>query len=122
MRCEPSWRKRPGAVVAVCDPRGEVIALLSTNTSPLPRSTRPSQQPGKETQEIGEASRSEDFAIANIGDLRCTGWEAESGSSLLAAPLAQQVLWADDMEPARMGARPISSLAPTPYLIRPRSG
>ncbi len=83
-------------MVAVCDARSEVIALLSTSTSPLPRSTRPStkpsQQPGKETQEIGEASRSEDFAIANIGDLRCTGWAAESGSSLLAAPLAQQVL------------------------------
>jgi uncharacterized protein GlcG (DUF336 family) len=29
--------KTTGAVVAVCDARSEVIALLSTNISPLPR-------------------------------------------------------------------------------------
>jgi glc operon protein GlcG len=69
-----------GAAVAVVDTHGELIALVRTDGCPLPsinnainkaytaaRERRPSR-------DIGDASRREQFAITNFGDLRYTGW------------------------------------------------
>lgn len=69
-----------GAAVAVVDAHGELVAFARTDGCPLPsihnainkaytaaRERRPSR-------EIGDASRREQFAITNFGDLRYTGW------------------------------------------------
>jgi glc operon protein GlcG len=69
-----------GAAVAVVDAHGELVAFARTDGCPLPsihnainkaytaaRERRPSR-------DIGDASRREQFAITNFGDLRYTGW------------------------------------------------
>ena len=69
-----------GAAVAVVDPHGELIAFLRTDGCPLPSIANAQHKAftaareGRESAEIGAASRQEAFPITNFGDLRYTGW------------------------------------------------
>jgi len=69
-----------GAAVAVCDPHGELLGFLRTDGCPLPsinnaiNKALTAAREGKESREVGEASRAEGFPMTNFGDLRYTGW------------------------------------------------
>jgi len=69
-----------GAAVAVVDTHGELIAFARTEGCPLPsinnaiHKAYTAAREGKESGEVGQASRDEGFAITNFGDLRYTGW------------------------------------------------
>ena len=69
-----------GAAVAVVDDHGELVAFLRTDGCPLPSINNAihkaftAAREGKESADIGRASREEGFAITNFGDLRYTGW------------------------------------------------
>ena len=69
-----------GATVAVVDEHGELIALIRTDGCPLPSINNAihkaftAAREGKPSAEVGAASRTENFAITNFGDLRYTGW------------------------------------------------
>ncbi len=73
-------RDKLGAAVAVVDPHGELIAFARTEDCPLPSINNAihkaftAAREGKESGEIGQASREEAFPITNFGDLRYTGW------------------------------------------------
>ena len=73
-------RDQLGAAVAVVDAHGELIAFVRTEGCPLPSINNAvhkaftAAREGKESGEVGQASREEDFAITNFGDLRYTGW------------------------------------------------
>ena len=104
-----------GAAVAVCDAHGELIALLRTNDCPLASINNAinkaftAARERKESQEVGEASRTEDFAITNFGDLRYTGWGGGVpiivGGNTVGAVGVSGLPEADDVELARMGAQ-----------------
>lgn len=113
VRTELDKDKR-GAAVAVCDPQGELIALFRTDTCPLASINNAinkaftAAREGKESRDIGEASRQEDFALTNFGDLRYTGWGGGVpvivGGATVGAVGVSGLPEADDMELARMGA------------------
>lgn len=69
-----------GAAVAVSDAHGELVALLRTDGCPLASINNAinkaftAAREGKESREVGEASRQENFSMTNFGDLRYTGW------------------------------------------------
>ena len=69
-----------GATVAVVDEHGELIALVRTDGCPLPSINNAihkaftAARERKPSAAIGAASRAENFAITNFGDLRYTGW------------------------------------------------
>ncbi len=69
-----------GAAVAVCDAHGELVAFLRTDGCPLASVNNAinkaftAARERKESREVGEASRQENFAMTNFGDLRYTGW------------------------------------------------
>jgi len=73
-------RDELGAAVAVVDTHGELIAFVRTEGCPLPSINNAihkaftAAREGKESGEVGQASREEQFAITNFGDLRYTGW------------------------------------------------
>jgi glc operon protein GlcG len=73
-------RDKLGAAVAVVDPHGELIAFARTEGCPLPSINNAihkaftAAREGKESGEIGQASRDEALPITNFGDLRYTGW------------------------------------------------
>jgi glc operon protein GlcG len=73
-------RRNGSAAVAVVDTHGELIAFLRTDGCPLPSINNAihkaftAVREGKPSAEIGRASREEQFAITNFGDLRYTGW------------------------------------------------
>jgi glc operon protein GlcG len=104
-----------GAAVAVCDAHGELIALLRTDDCPLASINNAvnkaftAARERKESHEVGEASRSEGFAITNFGDLRYTGWGGgvpiTVAGNTVGAIGVSGLSEADDMELARMGAR-----------------
>lgn len=107
-----------GAAVAVCDPHGELIALLRTDTCPLASINNAvnkaftAAREGKESREVGDASRSEDFPLTNFGDLRYIGWgggvPVVVGGATVGAVGVSGLPEADDMELARLGAALIS--------------
>lgn len=112
-------RDNLGAAIAVCDPHGELIALLRTDGCPLASINNAinkaftAAREGKESRAVGEASRNEDFAITNFGDLRYTGWGGGvpilvDGGTVGAVGVSG-LPEADDIELARMGARLIAS-------------
>ena len=69
-----------GAAVAVVDSHGELIAFVRTDGCPLPSITNAinkaytAARERRPSRDIGDASRSQQFAITNFGDLRYTGW------------------------------------------------
>ena len=69
-----------GAAVAVVDSHGELMAFLRTDGCPLPSINNAihkaftAAREGKDSAEIGRASREQEFPITNFGDLRYTGW------------------------------------------------
>lgn len=69
-----------GAAIAVTDAHGELIALLRTDGCPLPSITNAINKAFTAAREqtasgtLGEAARTEAFALTNFGDLRYTGW------------------------------------------------
>ncbi len=73
-------KNKQGAAVAVVDTHGELIAFARTEGCPLPsiknavHKAFTAAREGKESKEVGQASREEGFAITNFGDLRYTGW------------------------------------------------
>ncbi len=69
-----------GAAVAVVDPHGELIAFARTEGCRLPsiniaiNKAFTAAREGKESGEIGRASRDEGFPLSNFGDPRYIGW------------------------------------------------
>ena len=108
-----------GAAVAVCDDHGELMALLRTDGCPLASINNAihkaftAARERKESREVGEASRQENFAMTNFGDLRYTGWgggvpitvDGEVVGAVGLSGLPEE----DDMKIARAGAALISS-------------
>ena len=103
-----------GAAIAVADEHGELIALLRTDGCPLAsinnaiNKAYTAARERKESWEVGAASREENFALTNFGDLRYTGWgggvpivyEGEVVGAVGVSGLPEQ----EDMVLARMGA------------------
>ncbi len=77
---ETLQKNKKGAAVAVVDAHGELIAFVRTEGCPLPSINNAihkaftAAREGKESLAVGQASRAEEFAITNFGDLRYTGW------------------------------------------------
>ncbi len=69
-----------GAAIAVADAHGELIAFLRTDGCPLPSATIAMNKAftaarlGKESAEVGRASREQNAPILNHGDIRYVGW------------------------------------------------
>ncbi|MGQ9908721.1 MAG: GlcG/HbpS family heme-binding protein [Candidatus Flexifilum sp.] len=69
-----------GAVVAVADEHGELLALLRTDGAPLPsiviaqNKAFTAARERKPSLAVGQASRHEGFPMTNFGDLRYTAW------------------------------------------------
>ena len=91
MSLEDAWRvteavkeaieeRGGGAAVAVVDPHGELLAFARADGCPLPSINNAinkaftAARERTESANVGVASREEDFAITNFGDLRYTGW------------------------------------------------
>lgn len=103
-----------GAAVAVCDDHGELVAFLRTDGCPLASVNNAinkaftAAREGKESADVGEASRTEGFPMTNFGDLRYTAWgggvpitiEGEVIGAVGVSGLPE----ADDIEVARAGA------------------
>ncbi len=107
-----------GAAVAVCDAHGELVALLRTDGCPLASVNNAinkaftAARERKESREVGEASRQENFAMTNFGDLRYTGWGGGVpivvGGEVVGAVGVSGLPEEDDMKIARAGAALIS--------------
>ena len=103
-----------GAAVAVSDAHGELIAFLRTDGCPLGSINNAinkaftAARERKESRDVGEASRTEDFAMTNFGDLRYTGWGGgvpiTVNGEVIGAVGVSGLPEADDMEIARAGA------------------
>lgn len=69
-----------GAVVAVADEHGELLALLRTDNGPLSsiliaqNKAYTAARERKQSLAVGKASREEGFPMTNYGDLRYTAW------------------------------------------------
>ena len=103
-----------GAAVAVVDDHGELIAFLRTDGCPLPSINNAihkaftAAREGKPSAAIGQASRDEEFAITNFGDLRYTGWGGGipllHEGQVVGAVGVSGLPEADDVVLAKMGA------------------
>jgi len=103
-----------GAAVAVCDAHGELVALLRTDGCPLASVNNAinkaftAARERKESREVGEASRQENFAMTNFGDLRYTGWGGgvpiAVDNEVVGAVGVSGLPEEDDMKIARAGA------------------
>ncbi|MDH3730512.1 MAG: heme-binding protein [Acidimicrobiia bacterium] len=103
-----------GASVAVCDAHGELVGFLRTDGCPLASINNAinkaftASRERKESRDVGEASRSEDFPMTNFGDLRYTGWgggvPVVIDGEVVGAVGVSGLPEADDMEIARAGA------------------
>ncbi len=103
-----------GAAIAVADEHGELIALLRTDGCPLASINNAinkaftAARERKESRDVGDASRTENFPLTNFGDLRYTGWgggvpivyEGEVVGAVGVSGLPEQ----EDMVLARIGA------------------
>ena len=73
-------KKGDGAAIAVVDAQGELLAFLRTDGCRLPsiniaiNKAYTAAREQVESKDVGDASRAENFAITNFGDLRYTGW------------------------------------------------
>jgi glc operon protein GlcG len=103
-----------GAAVAVVDDHGELVAFARADGCPLPSINNAINKAFTAARErtpsadIGEASRVEDFAVTNFGDLRYTGWGGgipiEIDESVVGAVGVSGLPEEVDIELARLGA------------------
>jgi glc operon protein GlcG len=69
-----------GAVIAVADEHGELLAFLRLDGAPLPsiqiamNKAYTAARERKPSKQVGEASRNEGFPMTNFGELRYTTW------------------------------------------------
>jgi glc operon protein GlcG len=69
-----------GAAVAVVDAHGELVALLRTDSCPLPSikiATQKAYTAARERSDsraLGDKSRAENFPLTNFGELGYVGW------------------------------------------------
>ena len=103
-----------GAAVAVVDAHGELLAFLRTDGCPLPSINNAINKAFSAARErvssraLGEASRKEEFAMTNFGDLRYTSWGGgvpiRYQGAVVGAVGVSGLPEAEDMELAQMGA------------------
>ncbi len=108
-------KEKGGAAVSVVDAHGELIAFMRTDSCPLPAINNAihkaftAARERKPSAEIGAASRSENFAMTNFGDLRYTGWGGgvpiKIDGVVVGAVGVSGLPEAKDVELAQMGAR-----------------
>jgi len=73
-------KENKGAAIAVVDAHGELIAFARTDACPLQSITIAQNKAfsaareRRESREIGDAARQDDFPMTNFGDKRFTGW------------------------------------------------
>ena len=103
-----------GAAIAVVDSQGELIAFLRTDNCRLPsiniaiNKAFTAAREQAESWTVGQASRIENFAMTNFGDLRYTSWgggvpiiyDDEVVGAVGVSGLPED----EDMDLARMGA------------------
>jgi glc operon protein GlcG len=106
--------RQAGAAVAVVDTHGELIAFLRTDGCLLPSINNAihkaftAVRERKPSAAVGAASRQEQFALTNFGDLRYTGWgggvPVMVAGEVVGAIGVSGLPEADDIELAAMGA------------------
>lgn len=104
-----------GAAVAIVDAHGELVAFARADGCPLPsignaiNKAFTAARERTESANIGAASREEQFAITNFGDLRYTGWGGgvplEVDGRVVGAVGVSGLPEEVDIELARLGAR-----------------
>lgn len=103
-----------GVAVAVVDSHGELLAFLRTDGCPLPSINNAinkaftAAREGVASRALGEASRTEGFAMTNFGDLRYTSWGGgvpiRYQGTLIGAVGVSGLPEEEDMVLAQMGA------------------
>lgn len=106
-----------GAAVAVVDDQGELLAFLRADGCRLPsiniaiHKAFSAAREQKPSQDIGLASRDENFPMTNFGDLRYTGWGGGVPiiyqGQVVGAVGVSGLPEAQDVELARLGAAAI---------------
>ena len=108
-------RDQKGAAVAVTDAHGELIAFLRTDGCPLASINNAihkaftASRERKESADVGRASREENFAMTNFGDLRYTSWGGGvpvfSDGIVVGAVGVSGLPESEDIELAQLGVR-----------------
>ena len=108
-----------GAAIAVTDDHGELIAFLRTDGCRLPsiniaiNKAFTAAREQAESLTVGQASRVEEFAMTNFGDLRYTSWGGGvpiiRDDQVVGAVGVSGLPETEDITLARMGAALISS-------------
>ena len=103
-----------GAAVAVVDAHGELLAFLRTDGCPLPSINNAINKAFSAARErvtsrdLGEAAKTEGFAMTNFGDLRYTSWGGgvpiRYQGSVVGAVGVSGLPEAEDMFLAQLGA------------------
>ena len=111
-------KENKGAAIAVSDAHGELIALLRTDGCRLAsiniaiNKAFTAARERKESKEVGNASRSEDFPMTNFGELRYVGWGGgvpiTYQGQVIGAVGVSGLPEEEDMQLARLGAGVIS--------------
>ena len=106
-----------GAAVAVVDAHGELVALLRTDSCPLPSikiATQKAYTAARERSEsraLGDRSRAENFPLTNFGELGYVGWGGGVplvvGGEVIGAIGISGLPEKEDMELARWAASTI---------------
>jgi glc operon protein GlcG len=109
-----------GAAITVTDDHGELIAFLRTDGCRLPsiniaiNKAFTAAREQAESLTVGQASRVEEFAMTNFGDLRYTSWGGGvpiiRNDQVVGAVGVSGLPEAEDINLARMGAAIISSV------------
>jgi glc operon protein GlcG len=109
-----------GAAIAVTDDHGELIAFLRTDGCRLPsiniaiNKAFTAAREQAESLTVGQASRVEEFAMTNFGDLRYTSWGGGvpiiRDDQVIGAVGVSGLPETEDISLARMGAALISSV------------
>ncbi len=107
-------KENKGAAVAVADAHGELVAFVRTDGCPLASINNAinkaftAARERKESAEVGQASRDENFPMTNFGDLRYIAWGGGVplvyNGKVVGAVGVSGLPEADDMVLARKGA------------------
>ena len=113
-------RRGKAAVIAICDPHGDLIALARMDGAPLSSITiamnkaYSAARERKSTKEIGNAARHPEkgFDIGYFGDPRFTGWgggvPVRKNGRVIGGLAVSGLPQVEDMELAEMGAKLIA--------------